>query len=115
MEIIWRWKNCNNQLKNRLLKPGESAIVEITFQWINGDNNLGLKQNWAEISKDRNDSNTPDIDSTPDNFKKGEDDIDDASVILSIVTGVGENYILITGAVLAIIAGGLVLIKKFVI
>ena len=104
-----------DQLKNRLLKPGESAIVEITFQWINGDNNLGLKQNWAEISKDRNDSNTPDIDSTPDNFKKGEDDIDDASVILSVVTGVGENYILITGAVLAIIAGGLVLIKKFVI
>ena len=106
---------CVDQLKNRLLKPGESAIVEITFQWINGDNNLGLKQNWAEISKDRNDSNTPDIDSTPDNFKKGEDDIDDASVILSVVTGVGENYILITGAVLAIIAGGLVLIKKFVI
>ena len=104
-----------DQLKNKLLKPGESAIVEITFQWINGDNNLGLKQNWAEISKDRNDSNTPDIDSTPDNFKKGEDDIDDASVILSIVTGAGENYILITGAVLAIIAGGLVLIKKFVI
>ncbi len=104
-----------DQLKDKLLQPGESAIVEITFQWINGENNLGLKQNWAEISKDKNDSDSPDIDSTPDNYKKGEDDIDDASVILSVVTGIGENYILIGGAVLAILAGGLVLIKKFVI
>lgn len=104
-----------DQLKDTLLQPEESAVVEITFQWINGEDNLGLKQNWAEISKDKNDSDSPDIDSTPDNNKKGEDDIDDASVILSVVTGIGENYILIGGAVLAILTGGIILIKKFVI
>ncbi len=103
-----------DQLKDKLLKPGESAVVEITLQWINGSKNLGLKQNWAEISKDKNDSDTPDIDSTPDNNKKGEDDIDDAKVILSVVTGIGESYIGIIAGVLVILAGGILLIKKFV-
>ena len=100
-----------DQLKDKLLKPGESAVVEIVLQWINGEKNLGLKQNWAEISKDSDD----DIDSTPDNYKKGEDDIDDASVILSIVTGAARNYIIISGIVLIMLAGGIVLIKKFIL
>ena len=104
-----------DQLKDKLLKPGESAVVEITLQWINGQTNLGLKQNWAEISKDKNDNDVPDIDSTPDNNKQGEDDIDDASVVLSITTGIGENYIAITGCILAILSTGVILIKKFVI
>ena len=100
-----------DQLKDTLLQPGESAIVEITLRWINGQNNLGVKTNWAEISKDSDD----DIDSTPDNNTPGEDDIDDASVVLSIVTGVGEHYIGVITAVLIILAGGVVLIKKFVL
>src|SRR5699024_852416 len=75
-----------DQLKDTLLEPGDSAIIEVTFKWINGHDNLGVKTNWAEISKDSDD----DIDSTPDNFKEGEDDIDKAEVVLSIVTGVGE-------------------------
>ena len=104
-----------DQLKDTLLKPGDSAVVEITLQWINGQNNLGLKQNWAEISKDRNDSDSPDIDSTPDNNKKGEDDIDDASVILSVKTGKGEDFAIIAGGMLIILSTGIVLIKKFVI
>ena len=100
-----------DQLKDTLLQPGESAIVEITLRWINGQNNLGVKTNWAEISKDSDD----DIDSTPDNNTPGEDDIDDASVVLSIVTGIGEHYIGVIVAVLVITAGGVVLIKKFVL
>ncbi len=104
-----------DQLKDKLLQPGESAVVEITLQWINGQNNFGLKQNWAEISKDKNDSDSPDIDSVPNNKKEGEDDIDDASVLLSVKTGSAENYIVITGSILAIVSAGIVLIKKFVI
>ena len=98
-------------LADTLLEPGESATVEITLRWINGHNNLGVKTNWAEISEDSDD----DIDSTPDNFEKGEDDIDDAEVVLSIVTGVGENHIGLIATVLVILAGGIVLIKKFVL
>ena len=104
-----------DQLKDTLLKPGESATVEIVFRWINGQDNLGLKTNVAEISKDYNDHGSPDIDSTPDNQKEGEDDIDDASVILSVQTGGPVTYVAITGSVLAILAGGIVLIKRFVI
>ena len=104
-----------DQLKDKLLQPGDSAVIEITLQWINGQNNLALKQNWAEISKDKNDSDSPDIDSIPNNRKEGEDDIDDAPVLLSVKTGSAENYIVITGSVLAILSAGIVLIKKFVI
>ena len=100
-----------DKLKDTLLEPGESADVEITLRWINGQTNLGVKTNWAEISKDSDD----DIDSTPDNNKKGEDDIDDAEVVLSIVTGVGEHYIGVIISVLVILAGGIILIKKFVL
>ena len=100
-----------DELADTLLQPGESAEVEIILRWINGQNNLGVKTNWAEISEDSDD----DIDSTPDNYVPGEDDIDDASVVLSIVTGVGEHYIGVITAVLVLLAGGVILIKKFVL
>ena len=100
-----------DELKDVLLEPGDSRVVEITLRWINGQTNLGVKQNWAEISEDSDD----DIDSTPDNKVEGEDDIDEASVVLSIVTGIGENYALVIGTVLVITAGGIFLIKRFVL
>ena len=100
-----------DELADTLLQPGESAVVEITLRWINGQTNLGVKTNWAEISEDSDD----DIDSTPDNNTPGEDDIDDASVVLSIVTGIGEHYLGVITAVLVILAGGIILIKKFVL
>lgn len=103
------------QTENILLKPGESTTVEILLTWINGEDNLKLQVNVAEISKDYNDSHTPDIDSTPDNKKPGEDDIDDAPVILAIKTGETEIYIGLTTIILVTLAGGIYLIKKFVL
>ena len=100
-----------DQLKDTLLEPGESAIVEVTLRWINGQTNLGVKTNWAEISKDSDD----DIDSTPDNFEKGEDDIDKAEVVLAIVTGVGGHYIGVITGIIVLLGIGIVLIKKFVL
>ena len=105
-------------LSNTLLKPGESATVKVTFRWKNNENNMGVKTNVAEISKDKNDRGIPDRDSTPGNNKKGEDDIDDAEVLLSIKTGLTENIITyVSGAavILLVLAGGVVLIKKFVL
>ncbi len=105
------------QLSETLLEPGESAIVEVTFRWINDQHNLGVKTNWAEISEDSDENKEPieDIDSTPDNFEEGEDDIDDASVVLAIVSGVGGHYIGVIAGVLGILGTGLVLIKRFVL
>ena len=104
-----------NALANTLLQPGQSASVEVTLQWKNGDNNFGLKRNVAEISKDKNDSNTPDKDSTPDNKVESEDDIDNAEIMLQISTGAAPTYIALTTTVLAILATGIALIKKFVL
>ncbi len=103
-------------LAKKLLQPGESATVPVTLRWINGEDNLGLKTNVAEISQDYNDANdTDDIDSTPDNKKDGEDDIDKADVILSISTGSAPKYVILPTVVLSIIGTGVVMIKKFVL
>ena len=97
-------------LENTLLQPGESASVPIVLTWINGDN-MGVKTNIAEISEDDND----DIDSTPDNFIDGEDDQDDAPVMLSIILGKENMFIGLSLLVLTTIAVGVVLIKRYVL
>ncbi len=105
-------------LENTLLQPGESATVKVVLRWINGENNLQTKINIAEISEDYNDKDVPDRDSTPDNQKEGEDDIDDAPVILGIKTGMTENIIMYIGVsliILTVLGTGIVLIKKFVL
>ena len=105
-------------LEDTLLNPGESATVTVVFRWQNSDNNLGLKTNIAEISEDENDKGIPDRDSTPDNRKDGEDDIDSADVLLSISTGLFSHimmYVAIGGVILLVFAGGIVLIKRYVI
>ena len=102
-------------LENTLLQPGESAEVEVVLTWINGEDNMGQMTNIAEISEDYNDKGVPDRDSTPDNQVWGEDDIDDAPVLLSVETGQERIYYVLGFTVLGTLAGGLVLIKKFVI
>ena len=105
-----------NELAQTLLKPGDSAVVSVTLTWINGENNLGEKKNYAEISEDFNSKgDTPDIGSVPNNKNESEDDIDDANVILGIATGSAPTYITLIFTVLVILTTGLVLIKKYVI
>ena len=103
------------QLADTLLQPGESATISILLTWINDPNNMGLKTNIAEISQDDNDSDTPDIDSTPDNFTDGEDDIDDAPVMLTIALGDTKIYIGLGFIVVAMLAGGIWAIKRYVL
>ncbi len=102
-------------LENTLLKPGESAEVQVVLTWINGQENFGEKINLAEISKDENPSGSPDIDSTPNNQKAEEDDIDDAPVILAVKTGTTRIYAGLTMIILVTFAGGISLIKKYVL
>ncbi len=104
-----------NALAKKLLKPGESATVEIALRWKRVATNLGMKVNTAEISKDENPYGTPDIDSTPNNNVDGEDDQDTAPVILSISTGAGETYIVLTITITTILGTGFYMIKKFVL
>ncbi len=103
------------QLEGTLLQPGESATVEVILTWINGEDNLNLKTNVAEISEDDNEYDVPDIDSTPDNKEEGEDDIDEAQVILNVSTGLVKTYFTLTLGLLATIGTGIILIKKFIL
>lgn len=105
------------QLTGTILEPGESAEVEVVLRWINGNDNLGPKTNIAEISEDYNEEDVPDKDSTPDNKKEEEDDIDDATVLLSVNQGGGIQsiYINLSLMFLAIIFIGGIIIKKFVL
>ncbi len=115
------WKDEGNNvistrmLESQLLQPGEYADVEVLLTWINSEDNIGLKVNTAEISEDHNKYGLPDKDSTPDNKKAGEDDIDDAPVMLSVSTGQIRIYFTIGFIILITVAGGVVLIKKYVI
>ena len=102
------------QLENTLLQPGETATVEVILTWINDPNNMGLKTNTAEISQDKNEYDVPDRDSTPDNRKEGEDDIDIAKVILAITTGTAKTYFMLTTGLLLVVGVGVILIKKYV-
>ncbi len=103
------------KLENTLLEPGESATVSILLTWINGEDNMGLKTNIAEISQDDNEFDLPDIDSTPDNFKNGEDDIDDAPVIITVALGDTVIYIGVATLAIVILTVGTFIIKKYAI
>ena len=117
----YNWKILENgivttdYLKDTLLKPGESAVVPIVLRWTRSENNLGQKVNVAEISKDYNDYGAPDIDSTPDNNKDGEDDQDLAIVVLSISTGSAPMYIALITFITALLGVGSYMIYKYVI
>ena len=75
---------------------------------------MGLKTNTAEISQDKNEYDVPDRDSTPDNRKEGEDDIDIAKVILAITTGTAKTYFMLITGLLVVVGVGIILIKKYV-
>ena len=114
-------KITTRSLETKLLKPGESAEVPVTFTWINDANNLGLKTNIAAITEDYNEKGIPDEDSVPGNEdipnyeKEQEDDDDFALVILTLKTGKGISYIWLGLVTIAILASGAILIKKYVL
>ena len=98
-----------------LLQPGQSKTIEVILTWINNPNNMAQKTNTVEISEDKNEFNITDRDSIIDNKKDAEDDIDSAKIILTISTGRVQTYFALTLGLLAVIAVGIALIKKFVI
>ena len=77
-----------------------------------------MKTNTAEISEDYNKEGLPDRDSTPDNKKPGEDDIDTADVLLSIKTGLASNIMMYVTAgtiIFTVLGAGIFAIKKYVL
>ena len=113
---LWTLKDpktaVTDQLAKKLLQPGESVEIKIILRWKKAENNMGVKTNWAEISKDQNEYGVRDKDSVPGNKKPKEDDIDDAPVALTIATGAVPTYFAITLTSLGLMGVGLIIIKK---
>jgi len=118
------WKAINEstiyteKLANTLLQPGQSVEIEVMLTWINNPSNMGIKINTAEISEHKNNSDTPDIDSQPDNWKPDrpfQDDEDDAPVLLEIETGTSGMYVALPAVMMMMLATGTIFIKKRVL
>ena len=108
-------KVVTSKFAGQVLEHDETVETEIVLTWINRADNMGRKVNVAEISKDKNKFGSPDIDSVPNNKVPGEDDIDDAPVMITVKTGETVLYVGVAMLVLTILAGGVYLIKKYVI
>ncbi len=97
----------NTTLVNDVIKPGETREIKLVLTKTMTQNNLGLVNNTAEIDEDYNELGISDINSTPGNKVKDENDMGLADLIIGIETG-GDIYILvgtITGIIgLAIVA-----------
>lgn len=93
-----------DELENVMIEPGQTATVKLVLTWNNSATNIGTETNTAEILEDYNESDTPDIDSTPGNKDPNEDDIDNAQIMITVKTG-GITYgIQIANCILAIFA-----------
>ena len=98
----------NQSLTNSSIAPGDYSEVTLTLTKPLTENTVGtIYSNSAEILETYNERETDDA--TPNNNK------DNADLILSISTGRAVTYIGLTIAIVAILAVGIILIKKKVL
>ena len=97
----------STSLSDKLLNPGESTTINITFQWDLAERNIGTRRNEAEITEYANDYNAEDV--TKDN-KDGED------ILVTLKTG-SEAVAGITAvaAFTAVVALGVLVIKNYLL
>ncbi len=101
----------SSSIANDKIEPGESRTLTLTLTKKVNEENLGLVNNRAEIIEAYNDLGLADVNSTPGNQDKNENDYTSADMILSIRTGKAVyisiglivTIILASGAVAAII------------
>lgn len=97
----------SSSIANDKIEPGESRTLTLTLTKKVNEENLGLVNNRAEIVEAYNDLGLADINSTPGNQDKNENDYSSADMILSIRTGKAV-YISIGFIVAIILASGAV-------
>ena len=77
----------NNSLSNTIIKPGESVSLSLILNKKMTQDSTGKFINSAEIGSMSNSFGMTDVDSTPNNNAKNEDDYSEATIIISISTG----------------------------
>ncbi len=106
----------NASLANTLIQPGETKELKLVVTKKITEASIGTTlKNQAEIYESYNEQGLKDIDSTEANRQDGEDDLGEADIILSLVTGKIIMYTGLIILVLAIITIGIIVIKKKVL
>ena len=107
-------KIINTELKNVLINPGESKKISIILTCYLENENVKTMSNVSEITKEANRTNTPDINSIPNNKNERENDQDNADIVI-LTPQKKTKVIVIIIIVVIIIIGGTIIIKKFVL
>ena len=106
----------NTSLENTLIEPGETKELTLILTKQITEDSIGTTlNNQAEIYETYNEQGLKDIDSTEANRQEGEDDLGQADVLISLVTGKIIMYTGLIILVLAIITTGIIVIKKKVL
>lgn len=107
----------NASLANEKIEPGESKEISLILSMQITTSNIGkILTNTAEICESYNEQGIPDVDSTEGNMVSTEDDLSEAEILLSIVTGNSIIIYITIGIVIILILGvGIYEIKKRVL
>lgn len=102
-------------LANTKLEAGEEKELTLVLTKTMTESNTGLVNNTAEISEAYNNFGIDDVDSTPGNKQKSEDDMGSCNCIISVKTGVAITYITLTLSIIAVMAVGTYIISRKVL
>ena len=102
-------------LANTKLEAGEEKELTLILTKTMTESNTGLVNNTAEISEAYNNLGIDDVDSTPGNKQKSEDDMGSCNCIISVKTGVAITYITLTLSIIAVMAVGTYIVSRKVL
>ena len=102
----------STSLSETLIKPGETASLNLVLTKKLTEDDFTTITNTAEISEDYNEKLISDIDSTPGNEDEDEDDMSSASLIIAVGTGTAVTYTTFVIIMICIIGFGIYIIKK---
>lgn len=105
----------NSSLANEKISAGQSKEVTLKVSKKLNENEVGTYTNIAEIADSYNEKGITDLNSTPGNKVKGENDMSQADLIISIKTGKVILYISLICLFAVIVIFGVYEIKKNVL
>ena len=102
----------NTTLSKTKIEPGETKEITLVLTKTMTESNTGLINNRAEIESAYNTLGIQDIDSTPNNQEKSEDDMSSADLIIGVKTGAAISLVILTLTTIIVIFGTAYIINK---
>lgn len=94
----------NTSLLNTSINPGETKDVSLVMTYKSSSTSGGTITNSAEIGKSSNGEGLVDNDSTSGNKVKGEDDMSEAQILLSVGTGIDYDQLMLIVTIIGILS-----------